>query len=100
AKILSDAGVPTAFHAFMDGRDTPPRAGADYMKQLVAELPASTRVATVTGRYYAMDRDNRWERVSKAYGVVVEGKGAAFADPAAAIADAYSKEVTDEFILP
>lgn len=100
ATILDRAGIPTVFHAFMDGRDTPPRAGADYMAKLVAALPASTRVVTVTGRYYAMDRDNRWERVSKAYQAVVEGKGGSFADPAAAIADAYAKNVTDEFIVP
>jgi len=100
AKILTGAGIPVAFHAFMDGRDTPPRAGADYMARLVADLPLSVRVATVTGRYYAMDRDNRWERVSKAYDVIVDGEGTAFVDPAAAIADAYAKDVTDEFILP
>ena len=67
AKILERAGIPVAFHAFMDGRDTPPRAGADYMARLVADLPPSVPIATVSGRYYAMDRDNRWERVSKAY---------------------------------
>ena len=100
AKILTGAGIPVAFHAFMDGRDTPPRAGADYMARLVADLPLSVRVATVTGRYYAMDRDNRWERVSKAYDVIVNGEGKAFVNPAAAIADAYAKDVTDEFILP
>jgi 2,3-bisphosphoglycerate-independent phosphoglycerate mutase len=100
AKILAGAGIPTVVHAFMDGRDTPPRAGAEYLAQLVADLPAAVRVATVTGRYYAMDRDNRWERVSKAYETVVAGKGAAFAEPAAAVADAYAKDVTDEFILP
>jgi 2,3-bisphosphoglycerate-independent phosphoglycerate mutase len=100
AKILSDAGVPTVFHAFMDGRDTPPRAGAEYMARLVADLPSPVRVATVSGRYYAMDRDKRWERVSKAYDAVVEGNGAAFADPAAATADAYEHDVTDEFIIP
>ena len=100
AKILSDAGVPTVFHAFMDGRDTPPRAGADYMAKLIADLPKPVRIATVSGRYYAMDRDKRWERVSKAYEAVVEGKGAAFADPAAAIADAYKHDVRDEFIIP
>jgi len=100
AKILASLGIPTVFHAFMDGRDTPPRAGADCMAKLVADLPASTPVVTVTGRYYAMDRDNRWERVAKAYQAVVEGKGASFAAPAAAIAEAYAKDVTDEFILP
>src|SRR5215475_12581393 len=100
AKILDQAGIPTVFHAFMDGRDTPPRAGADYLSKLVADLPPSVRVVTVTGRYYAMDRDNRWERVSKAYQAVVEGKGGSFAEPAAAVADAYAKDVTDEFIVP
>jgi len=100
ARILSDAGVPVAFHAFMDGRDTPPRAGAEHMARLIADLPPSVRIATVSGRYYAMDRDKRWERVSKAYEAVVEGKGATFGNPAHVIADAYSKDVTDEFIIP
>ena len=100
AKILSSAGISIAFHAFMDGRDTPPRAGADYMARLIADLPSSVRIATVSGRYYAMDRDKRWERVSKAYEAVADGKGAAFADAAAAIADAYKHDVTDEFVVP
>jgi 2,3-bisphosphoglycerate-independent phosphoglycerate mutase len=100
AKIIRGAGIPVAFHAFMDGRDTPPRAGAEYMARLIADLPPPVRIATVSGRYYAMDRDNRWERVSKAYEAIAEGKGAAFADPAAAIANAYAKDVTDEFIVP
>jgi 2,3-bisphosphoglycerate-independent phosphoglycerate mutase len=100
ATILSGAGIPVAFHAFMDGRDTPPRGGAEYMARLVADLPPTARIATVSGRYYAMDRDNRWERVSKAYDAVVEGKGAAFADPPAAIEAAYKQDVTDEFIIP
>jgi 2,3-bisphosphoglycerate-independent phosphoglycerate mutase len=100
AKIVSSAGVSVAFHAFMDGRDTPPRAGAEYMARLIADLPPSVRISTVSGRYYAMDRDKRWERVTKAYEAVVDGKGAAFANPAAVIADAYSHDVTDEFIIP
>jgi 2,3-bisphosphoglycerate-independent phosphoglycerate mutase len=100
AKILSDAGISVTFHAFMDGRDTPPRAGAEYMTKLTADLAPSARVVTVSGRYYAMDRDKRWERVSKAYEAIVEGKGSAFADPAAVIADAYKHDVTDEFIIP
>src|SRR5262245_50017151 len=100
AKIFTEAGIPVAFHAFMDGRDTPPRAGAEYLARLIADLPPSVRIATVSGRYYAMDRDNRWERVSKAYEAVVEGKGVAFANPAGVVADAYSKDVTDEFIIP
>ena len=75
AKILRVPVSPRAFHAFMDGRDTPPRAGAEFIARLVADLPPPVRVATVSGRYYAMDRDNRWERVSKAYARIVDGKG-------------------------
>ena len=100
AKILADAGVPVAVHALTDGRDTPPQAAADYMSAFTAALPPSVKVVTVIGRYYAMDRDKRWERVSKAYDAIVAGEGAHFADPQAAIADAYANKVYDEFILP
>ncbi len=100
AKILAAAGVPAMLHAFTDGRDTPPRAGAEFMARLTAALPASVKVATVTGRYFAMDRDKRWERVTKAYDVVVSGEGARFPDAQAVIADAYAHDVTDEFVLP
>src|SRR5215469_3939680 len=68
AKILADAGVPTLVHAITDGRDTPPQAAAEYLENLLAALPKSVPVVTVCGRYYAMDRDKRWERVAKAYG--------------------------------
>src|SRR3954454_2764695 len=67
AKILAAANVPTVVHAFTDGRDTPPRSAGEDIARLLAALPASVPIATVSGRYYAMDRDNRWERVSKAY---------------------------------
>lgn len=100
AKILTDAKVPVVVHALTDGRDTPPQAAADYLKTFTAALPASTKVATVIGRYYAMDRDKRWERVSKAYDAIVAGEGPRFTDPQAAIADAYANKVTDEFIVP
>ena len=100
AKILTDAKVPVAVHALTDGRDTPPQAAADYMKTFTAALPPPVKVATVIGRYYAMDRDKRWERVSKAYDAVVAGEGAHFADPQAVIADAYANKLYDEFILP
>ncbi|MCW5690712.1 MAG: 2,3-bisphosphoglycerate-independent phosphoglycerate mutase, partial [Pseudolabrys sp.] len=79
---------------------TPPQAAADYMKTFTAALPPSVRIATVIGRYYAMDRDKRWERVSKAYDAIVAGAGPRFADAQAAIADAYANKVTDEFIVP
>ena len=100
ARILADAKIPVAVHALTDGRDTPPQAAADYMKTFTAALPPSVRIATVIGRYYAMDRDKRWERVSKAYDAIVAGAGPRFADAQAAIADAYANKITDEFIVP
>src|SRR5882757_1179219 len=100
AKILTDAGVPTAAHAITDGRDTPPQSAGDDLKRFVAALPPTVPVATVIGRYYAMDRDKRWERVVKAYEAIVEAEGPRFPDPQAAIADAYSKKQFDEFVIP
>jgi 2,3-bisphosphoglycerate-independent phosphoglycerate mutase len=100
ANILASSGVPTLIHAFTDGRDTPPRAAADYVERLAAALPASARIATVDGRYYAMDRDKRWERVTKAYDAIVGAEGPRFPDTRSAIADAYAHDVTDEFIVP
>jgi 2,3-bisphosphoglycerate-independent phosphoglycerate mutase len=90
-------------HAFMDGRDTPPQSGADYLRNLQQELDriGVGRIATITGRYYAMDRDNRWQRVEKAWQALVEGKGLHVApDPGQAVEDAYGRGETDEFIKP
>jgi 2,3-bisphosphoglycerate-independent phosphoglycerate mutase len=98
ARMLASAGVPTVLHAFTDGRDTPPQSGAGFVKVLEAALPPSIPVATVIGRYWAMDRDRRWERVRLAYEAIVDGNGARFPTPQAAIADAYSRDVTDEFL--
>ncbi len=100
AKILRGAGVPTVLHAFTDGRDTPPRSAADDIQALRAALPADVPVVTVTGRYFAMDRDKRWDRVAKAYAVLAEGQGDRFADPVEAVRDAYAHDVSDEFVLP
>jgi 2,3-bisphosphoglycerate-independent phosphoglycerate mutase len=100
AKILTDAGVPVVAHAITDGRDTPPQSAGDDLKRFVAALPKSVPVATVIGRYYAMDRDKRWERVVKAYDAIVGAEGPNFSDPQAAIADAYAKQQFDEFIVP
>jgi 2,3-bisphosphoglycerate-independent phosphoglycerate mutase len=100
ATILADAGVATIAHAITDGRDTPPQSAGDDLKKFVAALPKSVPVATVIGRYYAMDRDKRWERVVKAYNAIVEADGPCFPDPQAAIADAYAKKQFDEFIVP
>jgi len=89
-------------HAFMDGRDTPPTSGAEYIEQLQQQMRTIGigAIASVTGRYYAMDRDKRWERTGKAYSAMVNGKGAKAEDPVAAIKRCYEQGVTDEFILP
>jgi 2,3-bisphosphoglycerate-independent phosphoglycerate mutase len=100
AKILADARVPTVVHAFTDGRDTPPRSAGEDIARLLAALPPSVPVATVSGRYYAMDRDKRWERVSKAYQAIAEAQGPRFANAPAVIADAYAHDHSDEFVLP
>src|SRR5882757_11318912 len=94
ARILTDAGVPTLVHAFTDGRDTPPRSAAEDIRRLAAALPPSVSIATVCGRYYAMDRDKRWERVAKAYAAIVEADAPRFADAQTAIADAYAGKIT------
>ncbi|MFP7753420.1 2,3-bisphosphoglycerate-independent phosphoglycerate mutase [Thermodesulfobacteriota bacterium B35] len=89
-------------HAFMDGRDTPPSSGAGYMRQLLAAMAdiGRGRVATVSGRYWAMDRDTRWDRVEKAWDAIVAGRGVTATDPVAAVEDAYGRGETDEFIRP
>ena len=74
--------MPTVVHAFTDGRDTPPQSAGEDIARLVAALPPSVPIATVCGRYYAMDRDKRWERVAKAYDAIVEGEGPRFPDAA------------------
>ncbi len=100
AKILHQSGVRTVVHAFTDGRDTPPRSAADDLAWLAGALPAGVPVATVIGRYYAMDRDRRWDRVAKAYAALAEGEGARFDDPVKAMRDAYAHDVGDEFLVP
>ena len=100
ARILADNGVAVFVHAFTDGRDTPPRSGAVAMARLREALPPRAAIATICGRYYAMDRDNRWERVQKAYDAIVDAAGPSFADAASAIDAAYGNKVTDEFIVP
>ncbi len=88
-------------HAFMDGRDTDPKSGKGFLGELIDHMKQSTgKVATVTGRYYAMDRDNRWERIKLAYDALVEGKGEPSSDLIDAIQKSYDADVTDEFIKP
>ena len=101
--IAREYGVSerTFVHCFMDGRDTDPRSGKGFIEQLERHL-ASTggRIATIVGRYYAMDRDKRWERVKVAYDALVKGVGEAATDMAGAVQKSYDAEVTDEFIKP
>ncbi len=89
-------------HAFMDGRDVPPTSGRDYLAQCQAKLDeiGVGKIATVSGRYYAMDRDNRWERVEKAYAAMVYGEGNKNSDPVKTAEQSYENGVTDEFIVP
>jgi 2,3-bisphosphoglycerate-independent phosphoglycerate mutase len=100
AKILDQARVPTLVHVLTDGRDTPPQSAADDIKRLLAALPPTVKVASVCGRYYAMDRDKRWDRVEKAYNAIVEAEGPHFATAPAVVTDAYANKKFDEFIVP
>ena len=89
-------------HAFLDGRDTPPASGKDYVAQLeekMAEIGVG-KIASLSGRYYAMDRDNNWDRVEKAYDSLVKGEGVKATSAVQAMADSYAQDVTDEFVLP
>ena len=89
-------------HAFLDGRDVPPQSALTYVEQLEAAMQkiGVGKIATVSGRYYAMDRDKRWERLSKAYATVVQGEGASAASATAGIKASYAEGVTDEFVIP
>jgi 2,3-bisphosphoglycerate-independent phosphoglycerate mutase len=102
AGILSRAGLKVWIHAFLDGRDTPPKSAEVYLAKFIADTSALGRVsiATVSGRYYAMDRDKRWDRVALAYAAMVDARGERAADALAAVEQSYGKNVTDEFVLP
>ncbi len=102
-ELAKRCGVKDVFvHCFLDGRDVPPSSGADFVAELNTELKkiGLGSIATVMGRFYAMDRDNRWERVEKAYRAMVMGEGVKNTDPVAAIKASYDEQVTDEFVLP
>ncbi len=100
AKAVTDTGVPVAIHAITDGRDVAPKSARAYLKSLKDALPEGAKIVTVGGRYFAMDRDNRWDRVEKAYAAMVHAKGRSYADPLSVIRDAYGNDQTDEFIPP
>ncbi|NKB28619.1 MAG: 2,3-bisphosphoglycerate-independent phosphoglycerate mutase [Rhodobacteraceae bacterium] len=101
ASALTGEGVPVAIHAITDGRDVAPTSGAGFIAELNTKLPEGARIETVTGRYYAMDRDNRWDRVQRAYDAIIRGQADQTAATAEqAVADAHARGETDEFIAP
>ncbi|NDY43250.1 2,3-bisphosphoglycerate-independent phosphoglycerate mutase [Dissulfurirhabdus thermomarina] len=102
-RLARDAGLPrVVVHAFLDGRDTLPTSGAGHVRRLLDEMAAvgCGRIGTLVGRYYAMDRDRRWDRVQRAYAALVRGEGRRATDPVAALEAAYQAGETDEFVRP
>lgn len=99
-QMAKELGVPKSYiHAFTDGRDCNPNSAVEQISELDNFLKnTNTRIASLIGRYYAMDRDNRWERIKKAYDLLVHGRGASYPDATTAIRDSYEAGVTDEFI--
>ncbi|MGE5150740.1 MAG: 2,3-bisphosphoglycerate-independent phosphoglycerate mutase [Rhodospirillaceae bacterium] len=102
ANDIAGAGVDVWIHAFLDGRDTPPRSAQTYLEQIAGGLKKGLPIkfATVSGRYYAMDRDKRWDRVEKAYEALVEAKGEKAGSPKEAVDKSYARDKDDEFVLP
>jgi len=99
AKVLLSKDALITLHPFLDGRDTPPKSAIGYLKDLLEQLPGVT-IGTLCGRYFAMDRDKRWDRVNKAYTLLADGAGERAVDPVAAIEKSYHKGITDEFLQP
>src|SRR5437762_8575729 len=102
-RMARESGVPDVFvHVFLDGRDTPPTKGVEYIAALEQKMRdyGVGKIATVSGRYYAMDRDNRWDRVQKAYDAIANGEGRQARDPITAVKESYNQGVTDEFVAP
>ena len=102
-KLAKDMGLDNVYvHCFMDGRDVSPTSGKDFIQKLVDYMNTINfgTIATINGRFYAMDRDNIWDRVEKAYNAMVEGEGVYETDPVQAMQNSYDKGVTDEFMLP
>lgn len=102
ATIVAARGVPVVIHAFLDGRDTPPQSALGYLAQLETDIAKGGNICigTVSGRYYAMDRDKRWDRVKLAYDALVNAEGNRAPTPKAAVEDSYDAKVHDEFVLP
>ncbi len=100
ARYVAEGGVRVLVHAFLDGRDTPPQSAIGYLEKFAADIAGAATIATVSGRYYAMDRDNRWERVELAYKALTQAEGQQTADPRGAIEACYAAGKFDEFVLP
>jgi 2,3-bisphosphoglycerate-independent phosphoglycerate mutase len=102
ATIISGHGIPVTLHAFLDGRDTPPSSALRYLEQCETVLKGTKhiRIATVSGRFYAMDRDNRWDRVARAYGAIADAEGGHAQTAREAVEQHYAQNITDEFITP
>ncbi len=102
AKIICAEGIPVRIHGFLDGRDSPPKAAIDYIQKFEADIADldDCVIATISGRYYALDRDNRWERVQQSYACMTDAAGTAIENTEAAVNAAYAKGHTDEFVLP
>lgn len=98
AQAVAQAGVPVVLHAITDGRDVAPKSAYGYIAELTERLPKGVSIGTLIGRYYAMDRDNRWDRVSEAYRAIVFGEGRQAEDAHRAVTTAYQQSETDEFI--
>lgn len=99
--VLGTHKIPFYLHAFTDGRDVDPKSGVGFVERILTKLSATGgQLASIIGRYYAMDRDQRWERVKKAYDVIVKGVGTPTQDPITAIKQSYQNGITDEFIEP
>jgi 2,3-bisphosphoglycerate-independent phosphoglycerate mutase len=103
-RIAKAAGLEKVYvHAFTDGRDTDPKSGAGYVAHLMKELSrpdTAGELVSLVGRYYAMDRDKRWERIAECYDLLVNGRGEPFSDPVKAMEDSYAAGLTDEFLKP
>ncbi len=102
-RLAKQFGIKEVYiHAFLDGRDTPPSSAKDYLEELeaVCQKTGLGKIATISGRYYAMDRDQRWDRVEKAYAAMVYGEGEEADSALQAIENSYAREITDEFLLP
>ncbi|MEO1536677.1 MAG: 2,3-bisphosphoglycerate-independent phosphoglycerate mutase [Pseudomonadota bacterium] len=99
-RVITGAGLEVVVHAYTDGRDVPPKSARGFIDRLEGALPARASIGTLSGRYFAMDRDNRWDRVSQAYGAMAFGDAADAETAGAALLAAYDEDVTDEFVKP